>query len=53
VDDAAVVPGLVAPDRSLALEHGEPQTRSPRKQLARRRQPDDAGSDDDGVEVGA
>jgi hypothetical protein len=53
VDDAAVVPGLVPADRGLALEHREPQSRPAREQLARRGQADDAGSDDDDVEVGA
>ena len=44
VDDAAVVRGLVRAQRRLALEH---QHLAPaQRQLARRRQPDDAAADD-------
>ena len=49
VDDAARVARLVGADRRLALEHGDPQAVVAQRQLARHREPDDPGADDDEV----
>ena len=49
VDDAARVAGLVGGDRRLALEHGDPEAVVAQGQLARDREADDPGADDDEV----
>ena len=44
--DAAGVPGLVAADSSLGLQHAEARPGAPGQQLARDRQAEDAAADD-------
>ena len=49
VQDAGVVPGLMEARDRLALEHRDGAVGLPRQQLARHREADDAGADDDDV----
>jgi hypothetical protein len=53
VDDARVVAGLVSGDAPLPLQHLHTQARMPRQQLAGRRQPQDAGPNDDEITLTA